>query len=417
MQPKTKLEKRVIELGGSLSSLSKAKIRWAKVNVIKDAIQRYKTIYCLECGHDWKVEYYFKDYPKDHVRCPACKKKLNVHQKLDYRNYFVGFLEVKEEFQVIRSFEVMKRLKPKSKPEYSFYEVEQKWITPKGKIICCGKKSTSGMFSYQVNFGWWSPMEIRKRTKTCGFHETDIYPKMELIPELKRNGFNGRFYRNNLAEFLQKLLTNPKVELLVKANQSGVLERLSEDQIEEWWPQLRLAIKHKYHITDFYLWRDYLESIKFFKKDLTSPRWIFPKDVKKSHDVWLSKRKKAELHTKYLEALKKDLEYRKRVEPFKDLIITDGEITIRPLLSIKDFYEEETRMHHCVFTNRYFEKTNMLLLTSSTADTILETIEFDLKNKYVVQSRGVCNKYTDFHERIISLVQENLIPKRKKKVK
>ena len=38
----------------------------------------------------------------------------------------------------------------------------------------------------------------------------------------------------------------------------------------------------------------------------------------------------------------------------------------------------------------------------------IETVEVDLKKLCVVQSRGVCNQNTEYHDRIIDLVNSNM---------
>ena len=37
----------------------------------------------------------------------------------------------------------------------------------------------------------------------------------------------------------------------------------------------------------------------------------------------------------------------------------------------------------------------------------IETVEVSLKTLKVIQSRGVCNKLTEYHERIVELVERN----------
>ena len=37
----------------------------------------------------------------------------------------------------------------------------------------------------------------------------------------------------------------------------------------------------------------------------------------------------------------------------------------------------------------------------------IETVEVDLRTLKVVQSRGVCNSNTEYHDRIIKLVEDN----------
>ena len=88
--------------------------------------------------------------------------------------------------------------------------------------------------------------------------------------------------------------------------------------------------------------------------------------------------------------------------------ITDGSITIRPLESITQFYEEGKAMHHCVYTNEYYKRNDCLILSARIGEKRIETIELSLKTLEVVQSRGACNQNTEYHERIIGLVKKNI---------
>ena len=76
--------------------------------------------------------------------------------------------------------------------------------------------------------------------------------------------------------------------------------------------------------------------------------------------------------------------------------------------------EEGRAMHHCVFNGEYYLKENSLILSATIDGKRIETIEISLKTLKVVQSRGVCNKNTEYHDQIINLVNKNkrLIRKR-----
>jgi len=65
-------------------------------------------------------------------------------------------------------------------------------------------------------------------------------------------------------------------------------------------------------------------------------------------------------------------------------------------------------MHHCVFTNGYYKKKDSLILSARVGQRHVETIEINLKTLAIVQSRGVCNQNTEYHERIIGLVKKNI---------
>ena len=65
-------------------------------------------------------------------------------------------------------------------------------------------------------------------------------------------------------------------------------------------------------------------------------------------------------------------------------------------------------MHHCVFANGYWKRSDCLILSARIGDKRIETIEVNLETFDVVQSRGVCNNNTEYHERIIQLVKKNI---------
>ena len=68
-------------------------------------------------------------------------------------------------------------------------------------------------------------------------------------------------------------------------------------------------------------------------------------------------------------------------------------------------------MNHCVFTREYYKKIvdNVLVLSARDRETgeRIETVELDLNNGEVLQSRGWGNCTTKFHKRIIGLVEKN----------
>ena len=74
---------------------------------------------------------------------------------------------------------------------------------------------------------------------------------------------------------------------------------------------------------------------------------------------------------------------------------------------MQEYLEEGKALHHCVFTNEYYLKENSLILSATIEGRRIETIEVNLDTLKVVQSRGVCNKKTEYHDQIVSLVNAN----------
>lgn len=89
-------------------------------------------------------------------------------------------------------------------------------------------------------------------------------------------------------------------------------------------------------------------------------------------------------------------------------MISDDDIEISVLDSLEAYREEGNKMKHCVFQCEYYAKTDSVILSAHDhSGNRIETVEFSLSQGKVVQSRGVCNSNTEYHERIIRLVNEN----------
>ena len=99
---------------------------------------------------------------------------------------------------------------------------------------------------------------------------------------------------------------------------------------------------HKYAITDISLWCDLLYLLEKLGKDLRNPHFICPTDLKAAHDRYIKK------------------------AAFLNLVLTDGLIIVKVLQSVDEFYEEGKAMHHCVYTNAYYNDENSLILSAGT---------------------------------------------------
>jgi hypothetical protein len=68
---------------------------------------------------------------------------------------------------------------------------------------------------------------------------------------------------------------------------------------------------------------------------------------------------------------------------------------------------EGNELKHCVFTNKYHENKNSLLLSATIEVKDLEH-EISLKDFSIQQSRGKFNQSTEYNQKIIDLVSKNL---------
>ena len=168
-----------------------------------------------------------------------------------------------------------------------------------------------------------------------------------------------------------------------------------------------------------------LDALDYCGKDLRNPKFICPNNLKEAHDFWIAK-KRAKIdeenrrrererrmtpEQRYQANSKHDeAQYKQAKSKFLNLEFVDQEIVVKPLQSVREFLDEGEYMHHCVFTNKYYSKNNVLILHALVEGVSIATIEFSLENFSIVQCRGKYNKTPMSYERITSLVNSN-IPK------
>ena len=163
------------------------------------------------------------------------------------------------------------------------------------------------------------------------------------------------------------------------------------------------------------MYADYLQLLERYNKDLRNAYYVCPKNLHKAHDYYVAKRRKEQekaekerLEREMLKQKEAEKKFLERIGKFIDLVISDNKLIIVPLKSLDEFKQEGDIMHHCVFANGYWKRSDCLILSARIGDKRIETIEINLKTLDIVQSRGACNQNTEYHERIIGLVRKNI---------
>ena len=201
----------------------------------------------------------------------------------------------------------------------------------------------------------------------------------------------------------------------------------SDDVTDDMWRIIKICIRQKYEITDVKMWKDYLDLLAYYHKDIFKPELLCPPDIKKlmicicktkRRDTYGKRKGKIKTEYKKLNRYNNDL-YVQSKAPFLGLSFTNGTITISVLNSVDEFIEEAKIMEHCVFANDYHMKPNSLIMTSKLKTKPLETIEVSLDKLEVIQAYGHNNQITKYHNDIINLVNQNmkLIKERLNKMK
>ena len=143
-------------------------------------------------------------------------------------------------------------------------------------------------------------------------------------------------------------------------------------------------------------------------KDLHNAHYVCPADLKAEHDKYQNKVRILQEREKRMEQMKRARENEARFRELKGkffgLEFTDGTIVVRVLDSVEAYYDEGNALHHCVGQCEYYLKP----------DTLVETVELSLETFKVLQSRGLCNKNTKYHKRIMNLVHKNIALIRKR---
>lgn len=424
MKPRTKIQKEVMHLSKRLPKITEIQRQYAFHHSFEHIGRRSAKgiITCGECGHQWQGNGALADTLCS-CTCPHCGMELKVHttrKRIFKENEYFSIITACKGYQVIRFFFAKAYYKIGQAAEYSIYEVAQRWIAPNGKFETIAKLRGISFIYYDL---WqeYSPMEIRRNHHVYDITPACTYPRVRIIPELKRNGFKGEFHNLQPFELFCELLKNNQAETLIKTGQYSLLSyfiRYSSKSIATYWNAIRIATRSKYIVEDAGIWCDYIDLLRYFNKNTNNPKYICPADLKAEHDRLVQKKmerlERERIEQQKHKALENERKFQELKAKFFGISFTDGTIQVRVLESVAEFLEEGTAMHHCVFTNTYYLKPDSLILSACIDGKRIETIEVSLKTLKVLQSRGVCNKNTEYHDRIIELVNKNkrLIRKR-----
>ena len=412
MKARNKFEQAVLAQSKHLRPITKTQSRWA----FRECIDHYAyrlpkgKISCMDCGHLWMM-----DETTEHCTCPQCGAGLQVAttraRKLQQRQYFT-VLTTSGGYQVLRMYLPIVGMEKGYRAKFSVIEIGQYWWSKSGQQTIVAIQHTLGR--YIDSFAYYSPMAIRRDNEAyqCIAH-CPLYPKTKAIDTLRRNGFDGDCHRIAPSKLIPALLTDSRAETLMKAGRTEHLGYfLSRTRkIDEYWQAYKITLRNHYNIIDIALWCDYVDMLRRLGKDIHSPKYVCPENLQEAHDT--AQRKLQTKQDKEAEARRrqKALENEERFQtlkaPFFGITFTDGTIEVRVLESVAEYIEEGKALHHCVFTNEYYLKEQSLVLSARIEGKRIETIEVSLETRKVIQCRGLQNKNTEYHNRIIDLVNAN----------
>ncbi len=412
MKPRNKFEKAVLSESKHLRPITKAQTRWAFRECIDHFAYRLPKgrTTCMDCGHSWQM-----DESTEHCNCPHCKAKLLVREtfgrKLQQKRYFTT-LTTCGEYQVLRMFLLVAEMEKGCKAVPYTIEIGQYWWNAQGRKTIVAVQRVLGR--YVDTFSYCAPMAIRNDNEAYRYVAySPIYPKLEVIDTLHRNGFKDDFHDIAPIILIPALLSDSRAETLMKSGRTDHLRYFlgKRRAFDEYWQSYKIAVRNGYEIADISLWCDYVDMLRRLGRDIHSPKYLCPSDLIAEHDrrhtELLTQREKEELAQKRQKAMVDEKRFNELKSKFFGISFTDGTIQVHVLESVQEYLEEGVSMHHCLFSNAYYLKEDSLILSATIKGKRIETIEVSLKTLEVVQSRGVCNKNTEYHDQIVNLVNAN----------
>lgn len=414
MKPRNKTQQHIVELSRRLRPLTTPQMQWALNSTINHYGCRLKNgmCTCMKCGHEWL------ETRNGMCLCPECGTRIEIKDTKERvirdKSYF-NVITTLEGYQVVRMFLMIVEMRKGMKVKPAFLEIGSYWIDCKGNTTVVGLQRTLG--PYIDSFAFGSPLEIR-RDNDAFRHIADewVYPRIKVTDTIKRNGFKGSCHHIHPVTLFQELLTNPKAETLMKANEIELLRYLcarptNKAYIDTYWNTIKIANRNGYKVKDSQMWMDYIKMLERCGKDILSPKYICPTNLKEEHDRYMRKVHILEDRKKRAEDIRKAQEreasFKEQKEKFFGIRINDGEIEVKVLESVEEYRQEAESQHICLFSAAYDQREDSLIFSARIDGRIIETIEVDLRTLRVVQSRGVCNKNTAYHDRIINLINAN----------
>ena len=414
MKPRNKKERHIVELNGRLRPLTTPQMNWALNSTINHYGYRLKSgmCTCMKCGHEWL------ETRNGTCLCPKCGTQIEIkdtkERVIREKSYF-NIITTIEDYQVVRMFLMMVEMRKGMKVKPAYLEIGQYFIDPKGNKTVVAIPRTLGC--YVDTFAFGAPLEIRNDGEAYMYVSDQwVYPRIKVTDTIKRNGFKNSVHHIHPVTMFQELLTNPKAETLMKANDIELLRYLCarpayKSDIDKYWNTIKIAKRNGYEFKDVRMWFDYIKMLERMGKDLNSPSLIAPQDLKTAHDKYVEKvnrqrvkeqkeanRKKAEADQAKFEELK---------GRYIGLSMTDGTIRLHTLDSVAEYYDEGTKQHICVGASGYYLKEDTLVFTATMGGRTIATVEISLKDFSIIQCRAFANGVCEYTEQIAGIINDN----------
>ena len=408
--------------------LTQKALQW--VSDKHDALALYSKggrVWCTRCGHIENV------LPKvlaldieTGFRCPHCGKVLKMRHDAysRYNNSYVFAVVA----QVVKGWQVFRVVESRITAVFGApatitqHEVWQAWISPQGREVLLSRKYNRSPYYFQWYYD--TPIEYPRRHNATArgyFALPDtfctmgaaFYPHGKISAALRLRGFSSKLCSFDALGCSLRLFS-PHMETIAKTQPKLFTYLVRKGDFEvPYFHAVKVCNRNGYKIADASLWLDMCDSLAAIGADTHNAHYVCPDDLNAARDI-ATRRHAAMLRKKAAKELEKriaedDRQYKKEKAAFLDLSIEGEGLRLLVLPNVAAFRDEGKALSHCVFTNRYFEREDSLILSARDVDNRpIETVEVSLKTFEIVQSRGRSNQPSARHEEIVSLVSRNM---------
>lgn len=432
-----KRRREVERLSASLPPMTPAQ-EWEAQQVCGTAWLGARKGWCDVCGREFDHDLWSSR--KKHAVCPHCGTRLQVkrspNKRKECHRYYFHIVTTVEGWQVVRTFFCVRTstradwfgnevLNP-SNVQIECTDVFQKFIKPDTVPMIIGL-GLRGLHYYSDMWKWDSGWKIRSDRYSAYTVWGWCSRKQDLLPELKMRGLMVLSEGCSPYDQVWKTLSDYRAEVMLKAGAVKLFDKYmgrDDYKVRSCWESIRIVLRHGYHkrVRDWGMWFDMMDVLKENGKDIRNPHYICPDNLRKAHDEQMAirerRREKARQERERQEAIrmaeklsedgKTNVAYLEKMGKVLGVMVRYKDITLKPLQNIRDFFEEGSTLHHCVFTNGYYRHQNCLIIGARVKGKRMETIEIDTKAWKIVQCRGKHNQPSEHHIRIVKLMNKNM---------
>ncbi len=415
MKPRTAFQKRVVATNGSLRSIE-AKHFTEVYNRTCEHIafqNKQKTLVCGDCGELIET---VKRTRKGEVICPYCGKRLKPmeNRKWSYKQaYYIMAIDQADGFQILRYYLLYTYFHKRQAVRLFPIEVFRVYVDENGQRAVCAKLRAT-FCSCRDQWRYDSDIELRHINQKRLYTPYDVHAWANIRARcLSKKGKQAKLNVPDKdfpsAGTICKIFRDSRFETIWKAGMYEMAYRLDEQAMDMLWPALKICLRNHYLPTDANDYIDYVRQLIRLGKDIHNAHYVCPTDLTAAHartNEALHKMLEKEKFEKEKERMAlAEKEYAQRIIPYLSLNIANEHFSIAVLPTVLSFYEEGQSMHHCVYSNRYYEREDSFILSCRDRQNHrLATIEIGLPQGNIRQVRAACNKVPEQYDSIVKLL-------------